>query len=219
MSWIQHSYGLLGSAMIILVIVGSVLRLLVKSLNVRRVVLGVVFVLAFIPVNETSLVELLRGVTADLSIPTVLLCVLVLTICLFDRRAPPARKNRTSPRIPLITGGSLSVFFVVVIVVGCVFYPMTMGFTLMDPYAWGYAPRWMLLVCLLLTVVLEFCRQRTAANLILLSVAAYVPRLMESTNLWDYLLDPILFLICLVGCVTKLIGWLRSTSRTIVPSQ
>jgi hypothetical protein len=126
-----------------------------------------------------------------------------------DEGTSRGQTGLASRPFPFFGGGSLTGFFIVVLIVGCVFYLMTMGFTVMDPYAWGYSPRWMLPICLLVAVAFELAGQRTAASLVLIAVGAYALRLMESTNLWDYLLDPILFLVCLVVCIAKLIGKLR----------
>lgn len=135
---------------------------------------------------------------------------LALTTFWFSGDKANAPTSRAFNLLPGAAGGSLTPFFAGVSVVGFLFYPMTMEFTLIDPYASGQSPRWMLLICLLITVGFVFAGHWAAASLVLLAVGAYALHVMESTNLWDYLLDPVLFLIGLVGCAAALIGRLRS---------
>ncbi len=68
-------------------------------------------------------------------------------------------------------------------------YPLTLGLTLWDPYALGYRPRVLLLVAAAL-VIAWWRRRRGAALVLAAGVAAFGAGLMESTNLWDYLVDP-----------------------------
>ncbi len=210
---LHNAYGLLGCALIILVIVASVLGLWIRSRSVLRSISALVVVLSFVPFGGISVAELLRGVTGDIAVTTFLMCVVALTRCLSRRGNPNAQAAVRIPWLFAFFGGTLTGLFAGVLAVGCVFYPMTVGFSLIDPYAWGYSPHWMLLGCLLMTVAFEFAGQRTAANLILVPVGAYALRLMESTNLWDYLLDPILFLACFVGCIVKAVVRLPSSRR------
>jgi hypothetical protein len=197
MQSIQNTYGVVGAAMMVGVVISSMLRPVVRLTAARGILLGIAFVVSIIPFGGISLVELLRGATGDIAISTFLFCVMALTEFWSDEGTSRGQTGLASRPFPFFGGGSLTGFFIVVLIVGCVFYLMTMGFTVMDPYAWGYSPRWMLPIC------------RTAASLVLIAVGAYALRLMESTNLWDYLLDPILFLVCLVVCIAKLIGKLR----------
>ncbi len=213
MQSVHNIYGQAGAALMVLVILSSVLRPVVRSNAARGILLGIAFGVSVIPLGGISLVELLRGTTGDISIPTFLFCVMALTKFWSDEGKSCGQTGLASRPFPFFGGGSLGGFFIVVLIGGCVFYPMTMGFTVTDPYAWGYAPRWMLLVCLLVTVAFEFAGQRTASSLVLISVGAHALRLMESTNLWDYLLDPVLFLACLVGCIAALVRWLWSCRR------
>jgi hypothetical protein len=65
----------------------------------------------------------------------------------------------------------------------------------------------MLPVTLLIAIAFHSLNQRTASILIAAGVFGYGIRLMESSNLWDHLLDPVLFLTSLVGCVSALARW------------
>jgi len=210
---VSHAYGLMGCALLILATVSFWLRLFVRSDFARRGTLGVIFMLSWIPLPRTSMVQVLRGVVGDIAIPTFLLFGLMVGGCLLSslpKHSSAGQKLRPDFFVP---DDSLRWFFILVVGAGSLFYPMTMGFTIMDPYAWGYAPNVMLLVCLSVILALEFAGQRTAAVLILLAVAAYAAGLMESSNLWDYLMDPLLFGISLSVICRGIAEQVRSRRR------
>ncbi len=215
--WVSHSYGLLGCCLLVLAVASFWLRRIVSSKPARFGMLAGIFVLSWIPLPRTSLVVFLRGVVGDIAIPTFLLCGLVVLGCLLaasNKDSPSSKKPSTFFFVP---NDSLRGFFVLVVIVGLIFYPMTMGFSLMDPYAWGYTPHVMLLGCLGLILILEFMGQRFPATLILVSVAGYAAGLMESSNLWDYLMDPILFGIGLAMLSYYLVSRVRSSRRASAP--
>lgn len=71
---------------------------------------------------------------------------------------------------------------------GLLLYPMTGGLTVFDPYAFGYQPLW--LIVLLLPIMLWLAAVRSRLFwLLALAVLAFDWHLLESPNLWDYLLD------------------------------
>ncbi|MHC4547524.1 MAG: hypothetical protein ACYTEZ_02005 [Planctomycetota bacterium] len=85
----------------------------------------------------------------------------------------------------------------VLAVTALVFYPAAFGLVALDLYALGYG-RWALpAALLLLTGFFWFSGRRAAAVILFGAVAAYDVGLLESTNLWDYLLDPFLALFAL----------------------
>ena len=71
-------------------------------------------------------------------------------------------------------------------------YPLALGISPFDPYALGYHGRVRgLLVALALVAVFAWWRGRLLLLLaLLLGVGAFRLEALESTNLWDYLLDP-----------------------------
>lgn len=71
---------------------------------------------------------------------------------------------------------------------GAVLYPMTAGLTVFDPYALGYQPLPMVLALVPIMVWLAVVRSRLFW-LLAVAVAAFDLHLLESPNLWDYLLD------------------------------
>lgn len=137
----------------------------------RRVWLaGIAFGLAWVPVGALSPAGYVRGVTGDLSVTSIVL----LAVSITGWRAPGERKVLSAA-----------------VLAGAVFlYPMALGLGGFDPYRLGFAPH-VLLPVLCVGAGLAWLRQRyLALACIVLAVTGHSLALMESTNLWDYLLDP-----------------------------
>jgi hypothetical protein len=73
-----------------------------------------------------------------------------------------------------------------------IFYPMTLGMSMFDPYRLGYGSV-ALLGSVLLVASLAWLEKSYLISLCLsLAVLAWSMGWYESNNLWDYLLDPLL---------------------------
>lgn len=94
---------------------------------------------------------------------------------------------------------------------GLALYPMALGLSSFDPYEWGWPFSPLFVVIAMLTAWLIW-RGNRFGFLLLLAAAAFQLRLLESTNYWDYLLDPVYSLVSLGW----LVRWFTSTrsSRT-----
>ena len=77
---------------------------------------------------------------------------------------------------------------------GAALYPMALGAGTFDPYCAGWHFSWLFVLLLAITLVLLFLKNRFSM-LLLTTVLAYNFHLLESSNLWDYLVDPILVLV------------------------
>ena len=117
-----------------------------------------------------------RGITGDLSIAALVLLwlalVRALTGCSFVEE-----QSRMA---------ALRVFWIVAV---C-FYPLALGFGMFDPYRPGYGNLWFMAILLGLAVLAGLRYSRLLALCISLAVVAWSIGWYESTNLWDYLLDP-----------------------------
>ena len=71
---------------------------------------------------------------------------------------------------------------------GAALYPMALGLSELDPYAAGWEFSWLFVLMFFLTVVLLVMKNRFSLVGIA-AILAYNLRLLESTNLWDYLVD------------------------------
>jgi hypothetical protein len=73
-------------------------------------------------------------------------------------------------------------------VAALVLYPMGLGLTNLDPYAWGWTP--VLPLALAAPATLLLLRGNRFALILLLPFAGFLLGLQESTNFWDALIDP-----------------------------
>ena len=96
--------------------------------------------------------------------------------------------NKTAIRT--CQGGSL--------LAGIALYPMALGLGPFDSYGAGWHFSWLFIVLFSTTLLLLMFKNRFAL-LLLATILAYDLHLLESGNLWDYLVDPILVLVSVVG--------------------
>jgi hypothetical protein len=99
------------------------------------------------------------------------------------------------------------------VVSGAVFvYPMALGLTRFDPYALGYRlhASWLVAALGLVALGAALAGRGLVVACVLAAVAGWRFGLGESTNLWDYILDPWLSL----GAVVWLARYLRSSARS-----
>jgi len=120
---------------------------------------------------ELPLVAYVRGVIGDLSIVTMLL--LWTSLLSGNKPAPLAYK-------------------VSVACIAIVFYPLALGFGMIDPYAWGYGSILFFIAVLLFAVVCGLANWSKGVWMIAIAILAWAAHWHESANLWDYLLDPFL---------------------------
>jgi len=89
---------------------------------------------------------------------------------------------------------------------GLLFYPLALGalssvpiddIARFDPYAYGYQPEILLLFLGALSLYLWRRGSHILLGLLALDLFAYSTHWLESDNLWDYLFDPLLWMIAL----------------------
>ena len=141
------------------------------------------------PIGPIPIAGYVRGISGDLSITTMLLL------------ASTAVRFAGGPK--LHDRRELQTLAALVLAGAAFLYPMALGLTSFDPYALGYPHRVRGFLLGLATVALvAWFRGRLLLPLaIVLALAAFRIELLESTNLWDYLLDPWLAvgMFCWVG--------------------
>ena len=130
----------------------------------------------------------IRGVTGDLSILS-----LMLNICSWS--------GMNAFRIASITP-------ILIAVVAILFYPFALGFTMFDPYAWGYHSSIFVGTVLLVAAIYFFAKHSWEALMISITVIAWSIHWHESINLWDYLLDPFLA-VWAIGLSIRWVIWGR----------
>jgi hypothetical protein len=79
---------------------------------------------------------------------------------------------------------------------GTVLYPLALGLGNFDPYAWGWTLSALFPIVAVVTMYLIWTRNRFGV-LLLLAILACDARLLDSPNFWDYLVDPVYWLLSL----------------------
>jgi len=136
----------------------------------------------------------LRGVFGDFSITHTLLAL----AALFNL----ATANDSVAR-PLIAVTVKQKLFLCLLLLptAALFYPSALGAMDFDAYRLGYNSQGFLAALAAITLLSWLLRQYLAAFVIAASVLAWSQHLLESTNLWDYLFDPLLVLYCTAWCL------------------
>jgi hypothetical protein len=146
-------------------------------------VVAVAVALACVPLRRWSLVGWLVALAGAPSVSSLVLLIAVAWERLTGRAVLDARAWRTAFRFLALAAVSL--------------YPMSLGLGRFDPYALGWNNVWMLAALWAVSVWLLLSGDRFGVVL-LLAVLAFNVRLLESSNLWDYLIDPPLAAVALL---------------------
>jgi hypothetical protein len=157
-----------------------------SSLAKRRQALALAGLAAvmLLPLEGLPLAAYVRGMIGDLSITSLLLLGMVAA-----RRCGLMQVDATAS----------PVVWVLLALAACVLYPLALGLTPVDPYRWGYGEPAFLLALLVIAVAGNLVHQPLVASAIALAVLAWTGGWYESSNLWDYLIDPLLSIYALVA--------------------
>ena len=136
--------------------------------------------LALLPVHGLSAAMALRALWGDPSVTSLQLLALAL---LGRTPAAFAQGWRGPALIAAIAAG---------------FYPLALGLSDFDPYALGYQPLPLLAALAVPALLLWWRGNPLWLWLLAIDLAAWAAGLLESPNLWDTLLDPLLAIACLL---------------------
>lgn len=136
--------------------------------------------------HQMTIVGVLRGVIGDLSISSLLF---LLSWAIIDFTKLPI--NLFNRKFCLVVG-----------LTGLVLYLSVLDIIPLDVYALGYMPHG-LLIGVFLVCILFLRINYVFAIIWLIALIAFLAKLQNSVNLWDYLIDPILWLICVYKAITK----------------
>lgn len=142
--------------------------------------------LSLIPVGGLPLGRVLHGLTSGFSIPSLAFLMSVPWLAMTGR--PLFSK---ADRLALCVAGTI---------IGVALYPLALGIGTFDPYPLGWNSAW-LNAALALTTIALLWKGNALGVVLLASAAAWQIGLLESTNVWDYLIDPALFLSSVVGLI------------------
>ncbi|MEO6320595.1 MAG: hypothetical protein ABIO73_08305 [Polaromonas sp.] len=149
----------------------------------------VCFVLLWVPVGATHLPLLayIRGISSDLSMTLVALACLGLSQRLFG--------------VPVIARRESMALNGAIAVAALFLYPLALGWGDWDAYRLGWGSLGLWATLLVLSLVFWIKGLRLFPMLVGLALLAWSTGLMESTNLWDYLVDPWLAIAALFSCM------------------
>jgi hypothetical protein len=192
-----HFTDLTGLASSVIVIVALALQLPgVAHLKKSRLawLLGTLTLLILIPFNGLPLAAYLRGWMGDLSITSLSLLIPVM-LRPFINLPPPLARNKTATLL-------------LIVLAACWLYPQALGIGMVDPYRLGYGSYQMIGGLLLISLIALYRQHIVIALIPALAIFAWAVGWYESTNLWDYLLDPLLAIYAL-GVLIKQALWVR----------
>ncbi|MBU3630556.1 hypothetical protein [Polynucleobacter sp. AP-Melu-500A-A1] len=142
---------------------------------------------------QLPLAAYVRAVTGDLSI--------VLTLLLWSSVLLPSRPAPIS-------------FKLAIVFISFMFYPLALGLGMIDPYAWGYSSLRLLIGVLVLALICGLAGWTKGVWIIALAVLAWAGHWHESTNLWDYVLDPLLAIWAVIALVNTMQRKRRDKARS-----
>lgn len=143
-----------------------------------------------IPVGGLPLARWLISLNANFSV--------TLTAILF------CKVTGTAFGIRLLDGKALLTCWLFSVIAGVMLYPMALGLGRWDPYQAGWGVSWLFVVVYSATVVFLIMKDRFAMVMIA-AIFAYNLHLLESTNLWDYLIDPFLVIFSCIALGRRLL--------------
>lgn len=144
----------------------------------RVAALCILVLAALLPVAGLSLAGYLRGIIGDISITTVVVMLTGVGSRVFHRQAVSAKE--------------LIALCGLIVLCSAIFYPMALGATAYDPYRMGYDSYYLPAGLMLLGLAAWLQRLFLMVFCITLAMLAYSVGWYASTNLWDYLIDPVL---------------------------
>ncbi|HEX9189023.1 MAG TPA: hypothetical protein VGB87_18235 [Vicinamibacteria bacterium] len=182
--------GLFGSAVVIVAGAAAAGRRLGLPRSKLASLTGVVAVAALVPIGGLPLSALLRGIAGDWSLTT-----LILLLGDLHRAFRPGEET-FSPR-------GVRALQVLLTAGGLFLYPLALGLGAWDPYRLGYGHPWLVAVLLLVALGSLLLDLRLVTFAVALAVLSWAAAAGESRNLWDYLLDPPVFLWSLASLLAR----------------
>lgn len=143
----------------------------------RRVRLAAAFagaVIALVPFGPLSFAALMLGLLGPVSAATLVL----LAASLWASLREGGCRSSTTMLLSLV-------------VIGAVFYPLTLGLTVFDPYEYGYRGFAVPVLMLVLVAIGWWRHALDALGWIALAGLLYATGAYDSRNLWDYLVFPL----------------------------
>jgi hypothetical protein len=150
-------------------------------------------ILCLVEIHGVSLAGFVRGAIGDPAVTTTLLLL--------------ARLYTWAGGRSLVDDGDRRALFIGIAIAGVLLYPMALGLGRFDPYGLGYDSELPAILAAVLTGI-ALARSRAAlAWLLVLPILAWDFSLLESDNLWNYFLDPLIVIYSLGWALRRGIGY------------
>jgi len=181
MSYLHDYMGMLGCLLFLIALPLTVLKQPRYNRKTITIAIFMMMGLAVLPINGLSLLAYVRAVLADLSITSMILLCLMIASSYSGQRYVRTRSYHQLQNHILLAA--------------LILYPLGLGLTPYDTYAAGYGS--LALLGLLVVVAGHLLWQRTyfVLGLLLIAISAYLLGILQSNNLWDYMLDPWLVIV------------------------
>ena len=171
--------GLAGAAVVVAAVVVAAGRVLGLRRPALAVLAAASATAALVPIGTLPVAGLLRGVVGDLSLTTLVLLLRGLARGIRGGNPADARTTLTLQGL--------------VVLAGVVLYPLALGLGAWDPYRLGYGDPWFLATLLAVALAALVVDVALVTFCTALGVLAWGLGACESRNLWDYLIDPLVF--------------------------
>jgi hypothetical protein len=144
----------------------------------RAILFAVAALLLMLPYDGLALAAYARGVSGDLSVTTLVLLVAAMVRASSGRTPFDADDHRR--------------LLISVVLSAALLYSLALGVGGVDPYRLGYGDPWLVTALILLALWSWWARLELLSTCVALALLAWAIGWYESSNLWDYLLDPLL---------------------------
>jgi hypothetical protein len=158
--------------------------------NHFALLLCAIAIVVLIPFGGLPLTAYVRGWMGDLSITSLVLLTPMILRPLFGW--PLHAPSPAGGGLRWGSAHSKYTLFFIIALAALGLYPMALGIGYFDPYRLGYGNLWFMGGLLLVALAACFRQLPLVALAIALAVFAWGVGWYESSNLWDYLLDPLL---------------------------
>ncbi|TNF98611.1 MAG: hypothetical protein EP297_07610 [Gammaproteobacteria bacterium] len=196
MNTAHHFVGLVGCMMLLIAAPLTIFR----APRFKPITILIIFflmsVLAVVEINGLITAAYLRAVTGDLSITSIILLAYFIA---------EAYTGKT-----YVSQGDRKIIRITVLVTAVLFYPFALGLEYWDSYAGGFGSWWLYTLLMVMSGLLWYKQAWLPLTILLTGILAYVTSLLESDNLWDYLIDPWLVLAMLSLNIINIIRGLKS---------
>ncbi|GMV79881.1 MAG: hypothetical protein AMXMBFR7_10650 [Planctomycetota bacterium] len=183
-------FGLGGCLLVALFFLTSAFRFVAVPVWARWGFAAAAVAALLVPLDGISGAEYVRSWTGDVSLTLAALLALWCWEQLSGRRVLEAR--------------SLTRLSGAVLALAVCFYPFALGWSMFDPYALGYGSHALFASLLLLTLAAWYAEEHVLVLVLTFGAAGFALDVLESRNLWDYLIDPVLSLLALVWLASRL---------------